>query len=169
MRTFRNCDVERFEIQTGDIKTPPNRASPVWILLCCLQDDELLKHRSQCLHAKGFTPAWVRSCRLQYISFLQPLLQCLHEYGFIPVLVRSCSLWADTWSNNWHSFACFGIVVAISITAVFDWLLWDAKHKNSLALAWKFDLISFEGIWSTLLSRSTFLPIHNEMTNTISH
>ena len=28
-RTFRNCDVERFEIQTGDIKTPlpPNRAS----------------------------------------------------------------------------------------------------------------------------------------------
>ena len=25
--TFRNCDVETFEIQTGDIKTPPNRAS----------------------------------------------------------------------------------------------------------------------------------------------
>ena len=23
MQTFRNCDVERFEIQTGDIKTPP--------------------------------------------------------------------------------------------------------------------------------------------------
>ena len=27
MWTFRNCDVGRFEIQTGDIKTPPNRAS----------------------------------------------------------------------------------------------------------------------------------------------
>ena len=23
MRTFRNCKVERFEIQTGDITTPP--------------------------------------------------------------------------------------------------------------------------------------------------
>ena len=27
MLTFQNRDVERFEIQTGDIKTPPNRAS----------------------------------------------------------------------------------------------------------------------------------------------
>ena len=26
MWTFWNCDVETFEIQTGDIKTPPNRA-----------------------------------------------------------------------------------------------------------------------------------------------
>ena len=27
MLTFRNCDVERFEIQMGDIKSPPTRAS----------------------------------------------------------------------------------------------------------------------------------------------
>ena len=27
MRTLQNCDVETFEIQTGDIKNPPNRAS----------------------------------------------------------------------------------------------------------------------------------------------
>ena len=27
MGTLRNCDMETFEIQTGDIKNPPNRAS----------------------------------------------------------------------------------------------------------------------------------------------
>ena len=29
LRTFRNCDMTRFEIQTGDMHTPPNRASHV--------------------------------------------------------------------------------------------------------------------------------------------
>ena len=27
MRTFRNCDFKRFETQTGDIRSPPSRAS----------------------------------------------------------------------------------------------------------------------------------------------
>ena len=27
MRAFRNCDVKRFETQTGDIRSPPNRTS----------------------------------------------------------------------------------------------------------------------------------------------
>ena len=33
MWTFQNCDVETFEMQTGDIKNPPNRASLVSNLL----------------------------------------------------------------------------------------------------------------------------------------
>ena len=35
MWTFRNCDVERFEIQTGDIKIPPNRTSMLGTFLWC--------------------------------------------------------------------------------------------------------------------------------------
>ena len=29
VRTFRNCDMTRFELQTGDMHTPPNRASTI--------------------------------------------------------------------------------------------------------------------------------------------
>ena len=35
MWTFRNCDVETFEIQTGDIKNPPNRASIMKLKALC--------------------------------------------------------------------------------------------------------------------------------------
>ena len=92
---FRNCDVERFEIQTGDIKTPPKRAS----YICEIISKKYHKSRAE-KYFRWFS-YMILSGNWNNTVFVRLWVLCDDQWALIDVTTRRenqiCCL--NTWKN----------------------------------------------------------------------